>query len=209
MTELPQDDAEYLKIIAGQVGDDPAAQRAARLLALAEQTLPRAPVLDVDRGWAELNARLGARRALRWLEVVVGVAALIVFGLATIRIVTPVIVAHADERYEAPANASRTVRLPDGSRVTLEPLARVHYRASLFRPPRTVELEGEARFLVRPDLAHPFEVHARQVTVRAVGTIFTVRANPWEETIRVSVEQGAVRVTPGRLVEAGETIEVR
>jgi ferric-dicitrate binding protein FerR (iron transport regulator) len=209
MTELPRDDAEYLRIIAGEIADDAGAQRAARLLALAESALPARPPLDVDRGWSELNARLGARRALQWLEVVVGVAALIIFGVVNYRILTPVVTAHADERYEAPANATRTVRLPDGSRVVLEPLARVHYRASFFRPPRTVEMEGEARFLVRPDIMHPFEVHARDVTVTAIGTIFTVRANPWEDSVRVSVEQGAVRVTPGRLLEAGETIDVR
>jgi ferric-dicitrate binding protein FerR (iron transport regulator) len=91
----------------------------------------------------------------------------------------------------------------------LEPLARVRYRATFFRPPRVVELEGEARFLVRPDPAHPFEVHAGNAIVTAVGTIFTVRANPWEPTVRVSVEQGTVLVAPGRLIHAGDTVEVR
>jgi transmembrane sensor len=206
MTELPRDDAEYLEVLAGEIAGDPARERAARLLALAERALPPGPALDVDHGWRELAARLTVRRTLRRLEVVIGVAALIVFGIATYLSVAPVIAGHVDEHYVGPA----TVRLPDGSRVVLEPLARARYRASFFRPPRMVELEGEARFLVRPDAAHPFEVHAGDATITAVGTIFTVRANPWEPTVRVSVEEGTVLVAPGRLVlHAGDTAQVR
>ena len=205
MSELPRNDAEYLEILAGEIAGDPARERAARLLALAESALPREPALDVDEGWQSLSARLSVRRTLRRLEVVVGVAALLIFGVATYLSVAPVVMAHVDERYVGPA----TVRLPDGSRAVLEPLARVRYRASFFRPPRSVELEGEARFLVRADPAHPFEVHAGQFVVTAVGTIFTVRANPWEPTVRVSVEQGTVLVAPNRMLHAGDTVDLR
>ena len=205
MSELPRDDAEYLEILAGRIGGDPARERAARLLALAESALPPEPPLDVDQGWRDLSARLTVRRTLRRLRVIVGVAAVLIFALATYTSLAPVIAAHVDEHYAGPA----TVRLPDGSRAVLEPLARVRYRASFFHPPRSVELEGEARFFVRPDAAHPFEVHAGNAIVTAVGTIFTVRANPWEPMVRVSVEQGAVLVAPGRLLHAGDTFEVR
>jgi len=205
MNELPRHDAEYLEVLAGEIGGDPARERAARLLALAEGALPRGPEIDVDQGWRELSARLVVRRTLRRLEVLVGAAALVVFGIATYMSVAPVVAAHVDERYVGPA----TVRLPDGSRAELEPLARVRYRVSFFRPPRAVELEGEARFLVRPDAMHPFEVHAGNATITAVGTIFTVRANPWEPTVRVSVEEGTVIAAPGRVIHAGDTVELR
>jgi ferric-dicitrate binding protein FerR (iron transport regulator) len=175
------------------------------LLALAESVLPREPEPDVDEGWRELSARLTVRRTLRRLEVFVGVAALLVFGIATYLSLAPVIAAHVDERYAGPA----TVRLPDGSRVVIEPLGRVRYRESFYRPPRVVELEGEARFLVRPDAAHPFVVHAGRATITAVGTVFTVRANPWEPTVRVSVEEGTVLVAPDRMLHRGDTVEVR
>jgi ferric-dicitrate binding protein FerR (iron transport regulator) len=205
MSELPRDDAEYLEVLAGRVAGDPARERAARLLALAESALPAEPALDTEEGWRDLSARLTVRRTLRRLEAIVGVAALVIFGIGTYLSVAPVVAAHVDERYVGPA----TVRLPDGSRAVLRALARVHYRASFFHPPRSVELEGEAQFLVRPDRAHPFEVHASGVVVTAVGTIFTVRANPWEPAVRVSVEQGAVLVAPNRVLHAGDSIEVR
>jgi len=205
MTELPRNDAEYLRVLAGDIGDDPARERAARLLALAESVLPADPPLDVEQGWQDLSARLVVRHTLRRLEWIVGVAALLIFSVATYVSLAPVITAHVDERYAGPA----TVRLPDGSGAVLEPLARVRYRASFFRPTRSVELDGEARFMVRPDRAHPFEVHAGNVVVTAVGTIFTVRANPWEPTVRVSVEEGTVLIAPNRLVHAGDTVQVR
>jgi ferric-dicitrate binding protein FerR (iron transport regulator) len=205
MSELPRDDAEYLRILSGEIEGDPARERAARLLALAEGVLPVEAPLDVDRGWQDLSARLSVRRALRRLEWLVGVAALLVVGLVTYVSLGPVIAGHIDERYVGPA----TVRLPDGSRAVIEPLARVRYRASFFRPPRSVELEGEAKFMVRPDALHPFEVHAGSVIVTAVGTVFTVRANPCEPTVRVSVEEGTVRVSGGRLIHAGEIFDFR
>lgn len=205
MTELPRNDAEYLKVLSGEIGDDPAREHAARLLALAESVLPAEPPLDVTRGWHDLSARLSVRRTLHRLEWIVGVAALLIFAFATYVSVGPVVHAHVDEHYVGPT----TVRLPDGSRAVLEPLARVRYRASFFRPSRSVELEGEARFMVRPDALHPFEVRAGHVVVMAVGTVFTVRANPWESTVRVSVQEGTVLVAPGRYVHAGDTVELR
>ena len=205
MSELPREDAEYLQVLSGEIEGDPARERAARLLALAESVLPVEAPLDVDRGWQDLSARLTVRRTLRRVEWLVGVAALLIFGVVTSVSLAPVIAGHVDEHYVGPA----TVRLPDGSRAVIEPLARVRYRASYFRPPRSVELEGEATFMVRPDALHPFEVHAGNAVVTAMGTVFTVRANPWEPSVRVSVAEGTVRISGGRLIHAGEFFEIR
>jgi transmembrane sensor len=75
-------------------------------------------------------------------------------------------------------------------------------------------LEGEARFQARPDSDRPFEVHANGVLVRAIGTVFSVRANPWESTVHIAVEEGVVRAgseesagTP-RVVHAGESADI-
>jgi ferric-dicitrate binding protein FerR (iron transport regulator) len=209
VSELPRDDRDYLEIAHGHVPDEPGAERAARLLALAESLQAPVDVLDVDRAWAELDARLDARRALKWLDGIVGVAAVLVFGVATYLTVSPIARAHADELYVAPATGSLTVRLPDGSRATLAPLARVRYRASYFRPVRTVTLEGEAGFFVAADSAHPVDVVARDDTVAAVGSVFTVRANTWEGDVTVAVERGAVRVGGAEIVREGEKITVR
>jgi transmembrane sensor len=92
----------------------------------------------------------------------------------------PVIAGHFNEHHEAPMESRRIVRLPDGSRATLEPGARLTYRASFFPRPRLLTLDREARFQARPDATRPFEVYANGVIAVAVGPVFTVRANPWK-----------------------------
>ncbi|HSY82871.1 MAG TPA: FecR family protein, partial [Gemmatimonadaceae bacterium] len=173
-----------------------------------------------DAGWADLTNRIDDRtrsrlgRGLRRIEILGAAAVLLIVTWATYKSVAPVIVAHVNERYEAPMESRRLVRLPDGSRATLEPGARLTYRASFYRRPRLLTLEGEARFQARPDASRPFEVHANGVIAIAVGTVFTVRANPWEPTVHIAVEEGVVRAgsedsagTP-RVVHAGESADI-
>jgi ferric-dicitrate binding protein FerR (iron transport regulator) len=217
--ELPDRDTDYLRIaeylrgecsaadaarIESELAIDPRLQYAAQLLGLA---LPAAADLapsDADEGWADLTSRIDypqrprarVRRGLKRIEILVGSVAVLVFGWATYKSLAPVIAGHFNEHYEAPLESRRIIRLPDGSRATLEPGTRLSYRASFFPRPRSLTLDGEARFQVRPDVAHPFEVRANGVLAVAVGTVFTVRANPWESTVHVSVEEGTVETWP-------------
>jgi transmembrane sensor len=63
---------------------------------------------------------------------------------------------------------------------------------------RTVELEGEAYFVVTHDSTRPFAVHTSSVVARDLGTRFVVRAYPDEAATDVVVAEGAVAV--GRTV---------
>jgi ferric-dicitrate binding protein FerR (iron transport regulator) len=236
MSELPEHDADYLRIAEYLQGDcspadaarieselaiDPRMQFAAQLLGLALTVPDRSVASETDAGWVDLTSRLDMpqrprsrfRRRLRRVEVLAGAAGLLVFAWATYKSVAPVIAGHFNEHYEAPMESRRIIRLPDGSRTTLEAGARLTYRASFFPRPRSLTLEGEARFQVRPDAEHPFEVRANGVIARAIGTVFTVRANPWESTVHISVEQGVVRAgsetsTSSHVVSAGDSIDV-
>ncbi|HXB23532.1 MAG TPA: FecR family protein [Gemmatimonadaceae bacterium] len=235
--ELPDRDTDYLRIaeylrgecsaadaarIESELAIDPRLQYAAQLLGLALPATADPTLSDTDEGWADLTSRIDdperprarVRRGLRRIEILVGAIVVLVFGWATYKSVAPVIAGHVYEHYEAPMESRRIVRLPDGSRATLEPGARLTYRASFFPRPRTLTLEGEARFQARPDSDRPFEVHANGVLVRAIGTVFTVRADPWESTVHIAVEEGTVRVWPGaatqspRTVSPGESVDV-
>jgi transmembrane sensor len=85
----------------------------------------------------------------------------------------------------------RSVALPDGSIVSLNTNSEIH--ATLSRARRDVELvRGEARFQVTKDPNRPFVVATAEATVRAVGTIFNVRANA--ATTEVAVMEGRVEV---------------
>jgi len=83
------------------------------------------------------------------------------------------------------------IALEDGSIVDLRPGARMDVK---FTPDeRHVRLlEGEAFFTVAKNPARPFIVSVNEVTVRAVGTAFSVGLDPQE--ISVLVTEGRVRV---------------
>jgi transmembrane sensor len=94
-------------------------------------------------------------------------------------------------RYTTGFGEQRIVTLQDGSVVSLNTDTTARVRFSDTR--RVVELHGgEAFFRVARDAARPFEVTAREATVRALGTQFNVRIAP--DATLVSVMEGLVEV---------------
>lgn len=86
----------------------------------------------------------------------------------------------------------RQLPLPDGSSVTLNTASTIQTRFDDRQ--RVVELvQGEALFDVAKDPKRPFQVRAGELTVRAVGTSFTVRRLPGQAA-QVVVREGVVEV---------------
>jgi transmembrane sensor len=89
--------------------------------------------------------------------------------------------------------AVRQVALREGSRITLNTGSQV--RPDLTPDLRRIDLdEGEALFDVTKDPDRPFIVYAGDLSVRAVGTSFTVRRTG-PDAIRVVVTEGVVEVS--------------
>jgi transmembrane sensor len=87
----------------------------------------------------------------------------------------------------------RVLDLPDGSRVSMNTQTRLAARQD--SSSRRVELlAGEATFEVAHDPSHPFIVRAAETDIRAVGTVFTVRARS-KDAVSVIVSEGRVAVT--------------
>lgn len=85
----------------------------------------------------------------------------------------------------------RTVRLDDGSRITLDVGSAV--RVAYSTAHRAVTLEkGRAHFAVHKDKQRPFVVTAGRLTATAVGTAFDVRLSTGGEEVMTS--EGVVRV---------------
>ncbi|TDI85628.1 MAG: DUF4974 domain-containing protein [Caldithrix sp.] len=80
---------------------------------------------------------------------------------------------------------TRTVDLPDGSRVEINSGSKLVY----WRGSRKVELEGEAFFQVEPS-REPFSVSAGEAKVVVLGTAFNVRAR--KSRVTVVVDHGTV-----------------
>jgi hypothetical protein len=94
-------------------------------------------------------------------------------------------------------SASR-VTLPDGSLAVLSEGAEIALERSPDAGARVVVRQsgGRVRYEVRHDPAHPFLVRASTVTVRVLGTVFTVAFR--DGRVAVSVDEGRVEVFDGR-----------
>lgn len=90
----------------------------------------------------------------------------------------------------------------DGSRIVLAPGSRLRYPRVFGPTRRELILIGEAQFSVAPDSARPFTVRAAHAAVRALGTVFLVRAYANDSLVRVAVAEGRVAV---RLRAAADT----
>jgi transmembrane sensor len=94
-----------------------------------------------------------------------------------------------DQTYVSGVGQIRRVKLSDGSRMVLNTASEATVRFDKAR--REIELtSGEGLFQVAKDRARPFVVRAGFVSVRAVGTVFSVRTAG--QSVDVTVTEGVV-----------------
>lgn len=86
-------------------------------------------------------------------------------------------------------------KLPDGSIVWLNAGSKLTYGRMTDTRLREVHLTGEAFFDIVEDSRHPFVIHAGEVEVKVLGTVFNVRAYPEDESVETSLISGRVEVT--------------
>jgi transmembrane sensor len=99
-----------------------------------------------------------------------------------------------ESRYVSDIGQTRSVRLSDGSAMTLNTATEAIVLYSRGR--REVRLvRGEALFQVVHDVARPFLVTVGALTLRALGTAFAVRRETPRNDARVTVNEGAVEIT--------------
>ena len=92
-----------------------------------------------------------------------------------------------------PLGSHSQVELPDGTLVSLNAGSNLHYKSSFGMEHREVWLEGEGYFKVVKN-AIPFIVKAKDVTIKALGTEFNVKAYPEENTVQTTLVNGVVTV---------------
>lgn len=100
--------------------------------------------------------------------------------------------------YKTKAGEVRQIALPDGSVIELN--TRSMLKVFFNFDQRQIEmLEGEATFKVAHDTSRPFIVQAAGRRIRAVGTVFTVRAKS-DTDVSVIVSEGRVAVSDAQRV---------
>ncbi len=103
-----------------------------------------------------------------------------------------------ETHFVAQNGPQKRVTLADGSSVTMNTDSEI--RIAYTPSHRVIELShGEAVFDVVKDPARPFTVTSGDTSVRAIGTVFSVRA--LADGVEVLVEEGVVELTPPEAME--------
>ena len=99
-----------------------------------------------------------------------------------------------------PADTTQRILLADGSVVRLKGPGTIEYPED-FVVNRSVNLTGRAIFCVAHDEEHPFRVHAEELNVEVLGTVFSMVADNDRPKAVVSLLEGSLQVD-----YAGETV---
>ncbi len=89
---------------------------------------------------------------------------------------------------------TRTI-LPDGSTVWLNAGSRIVYGSEFNLANREITLYGEAYFDVLKEPQRPFIVHAGEINIKVLGTVFNVKSYPEDKTIETTLLRGLVEIT--------------
>ena len=100
----------------------------------------------------------------------------------------------ANIEQENTSDAPMMVKLPDGSKVTLEKNSKFSYPKAFDKEKREVYLTGEAFFQVTKDPNRPFLVYANELITKVLGTSFSIKAYEEDKNVTVSVKTGRVSV---------------
>ena len=88
----------------------------------------------------------------------------------------------------------KTYLLADNTKVFLKPGSEISYNVSGLEDSRQLRLRGEAYFDVARDSLRPFIVHTENISVKVLGTAFTVCSIPGRPDTEVVLERGKVRI---------------
>jgi transmembrane sensor len=149
------------------------------------------------------SGKVSRLRPGRILRVAASIAGVLVLGWGSYRLFQPSasqaplapIKAVAGNEVTARPGARTKLVLPDGTQVWLNSGSKLNYHGDFNIHDREVTLEGEAFFEVAKDPEHPFIVHADVINIKVLGTAFTVRSYPQDETTETTLLRGAIEVT--------------
>ena len=104
----------------------------------------------------------------------------------------------AEPSYLVATNHTEVVKditLPDGTTIKLNSHSKLVYPEDFCGQTREVFLDGEAYFEVAHDKKHPFIVRAGELSIRVLGTKFTVDAGSQDRQIIATLLEGSICVS--------------
>jgi ferric-dicitrate binding protein FerR (iron transport regulator) len=173
-------------------------ERFAARAGITEQPNAVRPATDRARRRVVLTLHAPASPQRRRIAQVAAIAAAVVIAVAS-GIVwrahrTPAVAMTSGIARELTTKAAQraSLRLADGTQITLGPASRLRVASDYGVRERTVELEGEARFSVVHDARRPFVVRTANAVAEDLGTTFFVTAHRDDATTDVAVIEGSV-----------------
>lgn len=107
-------------------------------------------------------------------------------------------------KYSAMKGSVCVVDFPDGTKVWLNSGSSITYQEDRKNNLRLAELTGEAYFEVKHNAGFTFQVKAKNIVVRDLGTTFNIKAYPEDHFIETSLVEGQADI----LSEDGENLAV-
>jgi ferric-dicitrate binding protein FerR (iron transport regulator) len=111
--------------------------------------------------------------------------------------------------YEAHYGSRAYATLPDGTKVWLNSGSKLTVQPEYQLHERTVELSGEAYFDVETNPERPFIVRVGEISIKATGTVFNVKAYPEEEQITTTLVEGTVFIEGNDEKEKGFKMQLQ
>jgi len=154
----------------------------------------KAPPTSADAAWRQAVVALAVQpKARAWRRPLMLVGALAAAAIVAVLVGRGVLQRAPQWKEAATAAGHRaTIRLRDGTQVTLAPKSRVRYTADYGKGHRDLYLDGEAYFQVAHDSQHPLRVHTAASVTEDLGTAFVVIAYADQRTTEVVVAEGRV-----------------
>jgi len=163
----------------------------------------------IDQEWKKLESAISivdqhqeyeiehpAKRSFSFLRLMTAASVIAIIGFVSQHFFFPSSIKIAVVPVEKKTSNGQqlSIKLPDGTLVTLNAGSMLSYPKQFEDTLREVRLIGEAFFDVTRNEKAPFIIHTGEVTTKVLGTSFNVRAYPENREVQVAVVEGKVKV---------------
>ena len=167
------------------------------------------PAKLVDQEWKKLESAISivdqhqeyeiehpSKRSFSFLRLMTAASVIAIIGFVSQHFFFPSSIKIAVVPVEKKTSNGQqlSIKLPDGTLVTLNAGSMLSYPKQFEDTLREVRLIGEAFFDVTRNGKAPFIIHTGEVTTKVLGTSFNVRAYPENKEVQVAVVEGKVKV---------------
>lgn len=150
-----------------------------------------------EKMFQKINARIRSKLIRRWTfrAAAVLLPLVLILGLY-LHLNTRVDIFGAGEYAEiyVPKGERMQMMFQDGTKVYINSDSYMRYPRKFGISERTVELKGEAYFVVAKNKNRPFVVNLNGPSIRVLGTSFNVEAYPENDDIKVNLDEGRINL---------------